>query len=178
MREFFRRTDARFPGWISLGVAVILWASLTTSNTLVQVVSFKLTLLVLMALGVAFCLLRFAYRQRFFWGPLLGFLLLFLTSADLISSFAELYQQTGLVGPDGTVVAGDESHEECLYFSIVTFTTLGYGDFYPVDDCRLLAATEAVLGYIYFGLTIAILFDLVQRRRDWTESEEADTTTV
>lgn len=176
MRDFIRRTDTRFPGWINLGVAVLLWVSLTTGQTFVEVGSYRLALLVLMALGVAFCLLRFAYRQQFFWGPLLGFLLLFLTSALLIESFAQLYQEKGIFGPDG-FVKGVDHHEDCLYFSIVTFTTLGYGDFRPGEDCRLFAATEAVLGYIYFGLTVAILFDLVQRRRDRSESEEAETAT-
>ena len=35
-----------------------------------------------------------------------------------------------------------------LYFSIVTFTTLGYGDVLPKPPFRLLAASEAVLGLV------------------------------
>jgi hypothetical protein len=47
-----------------------------------------------------------------------------------------------------------------LYFSVVTFTTLGYGDFQPHPDLRLLAGFEAVLGYIYLGLTVGAAIDL------------------
>ena len=39
-----------------------------------------------------------------------------------------------------------------LYFSIVTFTTLGYGDIYPKPAFRLLASTEAILGILFIGL--------------------------
>lgn len=163
MRELIRRFDKRFPGGISLAVAVLLWVSLTTGNFLAHAAAQRLTLLVLMALGVAFCLLRFAYRQRYFWGPLLGFVLLFVTSGSLIESFADIYQEKdGIIGPEETPTPARGDYR---YFSIVTFTTLGYGDFRPVEECRLVAATEAIVGYIYFGLTVAILFDLVQRRR-------------
>lgn len=176
MRHLIRWLDARLPGWINLVVAVLLWASLTTSNLFITIAGGKLTLLVLMALTVAFCLLRFAYQQRQFWGPVLGFVLLLLTSGSLIQSFGGLYAEHGIISPEGEIVRrddGDQTHGEadCLYFSIVTFTTLGYGDFRPTPQCRMFAATEAVLGYIYFGLTVAILFDLVQRERRRTGSE-------
>lgn len=161
MRDLIRRMDARFPGCVSLAIGVVLWATLTAGSFMVSLSEQRLMLLVLMAVVVAFCLLRFAYRQRHFWGPLLGFVLLLATSASLIGSFAEIYARDGIVGPDGNQVHADT---DCLYFSIVTFTTLGYGDFRPTPECRLFAATEAILGYIYFGLTVAILFDLVQRR--------------
>jgi voltage-gated potassium channel Kch len=176
MRHLIRRLDARFPGWVNLVVAILLWASLTASNLFVTIAGGKLTLLVLMALAVAFFLLRFAYQQRYFWGPVLGFVLLLITSASLIESFAELYEERGIIDPDGEIIVrddddGTQEDADCLYFSIVTFTTLGYGDFRPTPQCRMFAATEAVLGYIYFGLTVAILFDLVQRKRRSALSE-------
>ena len=36
-----------------------------------------------------------------------------------------------------------------LYFSVVTFTTLGYGDFRPIGGCKILASVEALF-YIFF----------------------------
>lgn len=45
-----------------------------------------------------------------------------------------------------------------LYFSLVTLTTLGYGDISPVSPwARMLAATEAVLGQIYLTVLVAYL---------------------
>ncbi|MFH1406794.1 MAG: pentapeptide repeat-containing protein [Candidatus Omnitrophota bacterium] len=45
-----------------------------------------------------------------------------------------------------------------LYFSIVTFTTLGYGDFIPADSLsRLLAGSEAFLGIFTIGLFVFTL---------------------
>ncbi len=51
------------------------------------------------------------------------------------------------------------SFGECLYFSIVTFTTLGYGDMRPTDDLRhrLLAGSEALLGVAIMALFIVSL---------------------
>jgi len=36
---------------------------------------------------------------------------------------------------------------DCLYFSVITFSSLGYGDFRPVGFSRLLASLEVFLGY-------------------------------
>ena len=52
---------------------------------------------------------------------------------------------------------------EALYFSLVTFTTLGYGDVTLDDEWRLLAAFEAANGIIMFGWTTAIIVAAVQR---------------
>ncbi|MGA2265258.1 MAG: potassium channel family protein [Phycisphaerae bacterium] len=35
---------------------------------------------------------------------------------------------------------------DCLYFSIVTFTTVGYGDLLPAGNLRLMAGLEAIIG--------------------------------
>lgn len=44
----------------------------------------------------------------------------------------------------------------CIYFSTVTFTTLGYGDIYPTSPWwRLLCASEALIGAFTMGLVVA-----------------------
>jgi hypothetical protein len=53
--------------------------------------------------------------------------------------------------------------EQALYFSMVTFTTLGYGDVVLAEQWRLLSSFEAANGIIMFGWTIAIVGNGVQR---------------
>ena len=55
-----------------------------------------------------------------------------------------------------------QGFERALYFSIVTFTTLGYGDIVVDERWRLLASFEAVNGIIMFGWTTAIVVATVQ----------------
>ena len=52
-----------------------------------------------------------------------------------------------------------------LYFSIVTWTTLGYGDFKPTESLRLIAAIQAFLGYIYMALFVGIFLNLSQEKK-------------
>lgn len=53
--------------------------------------------------------------------------------------------------------------ETAMYFSMVTFTTLGYGDVTLGTDWRLLASFEAANGIIMFGWTTAIIVAYMQR---------------
>ncbi len=55
--------------------------------------------------------------------------------------------------------------EPALYFSIVTYTTLGYGDVVLNESWRLLASFEAANGIIMFGWTTALIVAFVQRLR-------------
>ena len=50
-----------------------------------------------------------------------------------------------------------------LYFSLVTYTTLGYGDFVLGPDIRILASFAAVTGLLTFGLSTAFLVGLIDR---------------
>lgn len=52
---------------------------------------------------------------------------------------------------------------EALYFSLVTFTTLGYGDVTLSAQWRILGAFQAANGVIMFGWTTALIVFLVQR---------------
>ena len=53
--------------------------------------------------------------------------------------------------------------EHAFYFSIVTFTTLGYGDIILSENWRLLASFEAAIGIIIFGWSTAIVMAVVQK---------------
>ena len=59
--------------------------------------------------------------------------------------------------------AGLNNWPEAVYFSVVTFTTLGYGDITLNPDWRQLSGMQAMVGIVVFGLTTAILFTVIQR---------------
>jgi hypothetical protein len=52
--------------------------------------------------------------------------------------------------------------EDAVYFSSVTYTTLGYGDIVITGPWRLLCTFEAINGLILFGLSTALLFVLFE----------------
>ncbi|GAI81392.1 unnamed protein product, partial [marine sediment metagenome] len=44
---------------------------------------------------------------------------------------------------------------DCIYFSTITFTTLGYGDFRPLEGWgRILAGSEAFIGAFMMALFV------------------------
>lgn len=53
--------------------------------------------------------------------------------------------------------------EEALYFSAVTYTTLGFGDVTLGGTWRILSSLEAANGILMFGWTTALLAAAVQR---------------
>jgi len=52
--------------------------------------------------------------------------------------------------------------EKAVYFSTVTFTTLGFGDITLDQEWRLLSSFEAANGLLMFGWTTALVFAAVQ----------------
>ena len=65
----------------------------------------------------------------------------------------------------GTYVAVNaiEGIERAVYFSMVTYTTLGYGDIVLDENWRLLASFESANGIIMFGWSTAIIMSVVRR---------------
>lgn len=53
--------------------------------------------------------------------------------------------------------------ETAVYFSAVTYTTLGYGDVVVQGQWRLLCGVQAINGMLLFGLSTALLFAIVER---------------
>lgn len=79
-------------------------------------------------------------------------LLMFLTSLAEIALWAATF----------IFVNAIEGVEPALYFSAVTYTTLGFGDIVLNDTWRLLAPFEAANGIIMFSWSAAIVVAVVQ----------------
>jgi voltage-gated potassium channel Kch len=62
--------------------------------------------------------------------------------------------------PGITALAG---LEEAIYFSVVTFTTVGYGDVVVDRHWRLMAGIEALNGILLMGWSTAVLISVAQR---------------
>lgn len=67
------------------------------------------------------------------------------------------------------ILGAFESLEPALYFSVVTFTTLGYGDITLNAEWRLLASLTAVNGLIIVGLNTGVLVDTISKISPRTE---------
>jgi hypothetical protein len=80
-------------------------------------------------------------------------LLMFLVSVIEVLVWSVTYLWLGAI----------EGFEKATYFSMVTFTTLGYGEIVLDEQWRLLASFEAANGIIMFGWTTAIVLAVVQR---------------
>jgi len=72
--------------------------------------------------------------------------------------FAFLYMVNGLHDGNNSLVNDPAS---CLYFSVVTWTTLGYGDLHPSENSRFYAGLEAIYGYLYLSIFISSLFAIL-----------------
>jgi hypothetical protein len=71
----------------------------------------------------------------------------------------------GSIMQGGSLLQHRES--ELLYFSLITLSTIGYGDIVPVNpEVRMLAALEGLVGVLYVAITVAILVSAFRRPTD------------
>ncbi|MCD4823053.1 MAG: pentapeptide repeat-containing protein [Phycisphaerae bacterium] len=97
----------------------------------------------------------FGYGERPFHPLLCGF--------GVIAIWTALYVGLAAIAPGNLPDVAFEAHQpswgEAAHFSIVTFTTLGYGDFQPKSQLpyRLLADAEAMLGATLMAVFVVCL---------------------
>jgi hypothetical protein len=85
---------------------------------------------------------------------LLRFVAAYVTAFVLVQYlFINFYTSLGLHNSEGI------THDkwDALYFSIITWTTTGYGDLVPFGASRWIACSEALLGTLYNGLGLAVV---------------------
>lgn len=61
----------------------------------------------------------------------------------------------------------DKSLMDCVYFSLVNFTTLGFGDIIATGDLRFLAGLEALTGLVLITWTASFMF--VEMEKQWKD---------
>ena len=159
----FRALFDRY-GWFA---ACLLCGGLLLSAVwLVPEDSFQHPLIVAAGLGYAstYLLLLATRLMRIYAGH--RFLLeIILAGVSLVATFAVFalcYMSLGVL--DSTVSPQQIGHDfwYCLYLSVVTFTTLGYGDYTPVGIGRFLACLQALTGYVTLGLVASTAASLLQ----------------
>ena len=89
----------------------------------------------------------------------------------LVSSFAWIYEECGLVDTEGQRV---DDWQTALYFSAITFSTIGYGDIRPIGTSRLLASIEGIMQFFLLGPFVTIFVRCLQRVRNVSSEAPQD----
>jgi len=91
-------------------------------------------------------------NQNDSYGDALYFYLILIIAT--VAIFASIYWQYGLISNGEKV---DITIMKSIYFSITTWTTLGYGDFSPTPRIRHITSIQAILGYVGLGLWVSLI---------------------
>ena len=178
--------------WGRLVLAAVLFIPVVISIVRLSQIKVWVWPSVLLALGnVIFVVAGNTFRSRALTGIRWGFLAAFfaLTAAGLFSylrnsrsvaqahlyTAVNIYLLLGLLWATlylaidafypGSIQAGSSDRQtELLYFSLITLSTIGYGDVVPLSgEARILAALEGVTGVLYIAITVALLVGRFRR---------------
>ena len=129
-------------------------------------------LVVTVALLVAIPIdILFGHKKR-------AFLMLITVLVGGVIGYGTLYSYTGVYSFEGDTRTTAE-WGECIYFSAVTWTTLGYGDYYPSTGAsKFLATFEVFAGYIFLGLLVALIANIAFSDGERLRSMELELNTV
>jgi hypothetical protein len=73
----------------------------------------------------------------------------------------------GLIEAGSPVVADLKGFTSAIYFSLVTATSVGYGDIVPVGIARVIAVAEAISALLMFGAVVAKFVSLDRKSWSW-----------
>lgn len=154
-------------GWV-LATLLLLFLGLFGLSYLVQgngggdmtVVRIRSSAWLLMGLAIAWSVIRAVYAP----GPItyhrvVGAMLLYICVGIIFAAlYAIVASQTTNALSGYTITPHNSLPAEVVYFSFVTLTTVGYGDFSPVDPLvRGLSNLEAIIGQLYPATLLARL---------------------
>ena len=99
-------------------------------------------------------------------------IMMFTNLVLMLAAFGFIYSILGVTDTtrEGNPILGGEgagfswmTYARCFYFSVATLTTVGYGDLYPTPGiCRVVAASQALLGYLVLGILASTAADMIQ----------------
>jgi uncharacterized membrane protein len=61
---------------------------------------------------------------------------------------------------------------DCVYFSITTYTSLGFGDVEPSGAIRFVAGIEALVGLVLITWTASFMF--IEMTNFWSDDDKAE----
>lgn len=112
------------------------------------------------------------WSKEWCWSKVVDLLCGYGESPDRLIAFAGLvilgwavaFYLVGIKGPEGRLgfdpgqgfAANLGAFFNCIYYSVVTFTTLGYGDITPTGMARAFAALEAFIGAFSISLFVVV----------------------
>lgn len=156
------RWAVRAVALVCLGAVVAWWAAWFdhTGTLSVWRPAISAVVLVLLALVVLTSVLRAGtVTRRQIEGAIAAYLLLGL-------AWAGAYESLALRHPSAFVGMGAAGGMQWTYYSLVTLTTMGYGDITPVlPAARSLAVAEALTGQMYVAILISRLVALSLQSR-------------
>jgi Ion channel len=91
---------------------------------------------------------------------------LWVSLGAVVPLFVGHLAQVGLWAGFFVLLGALQSYGDSLYFSLVTFATLGYGDIVLAPDYRILGAMGAACGSLMFGWSTALIFAAISRAID------------
>ena len=80
----------------------------------------------------------------------------------MIFAFTSQYMQTGVIIEDQIRV---NDFSNCFYFSVITWTALGYGHIFPSHSARIWVMLEVFLGYIHMGILVGLILELATKNK-------------
>ena len=100
-----------------------------------------------------------------------GALILF-DVALYVLTFAWVYSTLGIVDGTGAQQSVSFDFGDCIYYSMVTITTVGYGDFFPTPRVRFVAAVQALGGYLMLGILVSTGLTALSRHVETVDLDE------
>ncbi|WP_161598283.1 potassium channel family protein [Pseudodesulfovibrio senegalensis] len=96
------------------------------------------------------------------WPEILGLVEIYITIIacfTLINATLEIAHRGGLLtNPQFPFSVETGVFADAVYFTVVTMTTLGFGDITPISPgAKLLTTLECLVGYVMFALTVGII---------------------
>jgi len=98
-------------------------------------------------------------------GKVIGFALMMIVACSVLFGFTGIYDNGQFVTFDSQLSVWENIKHwgNCLYFSVVTFTTLGYGDLVPSHAARMIAAIEAFTGSFTMAVFVVVFVQKMTR---------------
>jgi hypothetical protein len=144
--------------------AVVLRGARASDLVTIEPWGLDMALQLLTVVGLSFVVYE-VLRQVLASGPVDSDKLYAAVSAYLLIglTFATMYEALSCWKPDAFSAAGQQAHQAdaLVYFSLVTLSTVGYGDIVPaIPQARVLAVFEAIFGQLYLAVLMARLVGL------------------